>query len=82
MPPLSSPIKVAIVEDHQKIREGLTALIDGTKASARPAVFDPWKRLWPGSDRTYRTWPGIGLPGISGIEGVRVLKQRYPHLRF
>ena len=32
MPPASSPIKVALVEDHQKIREGLTPIFYQTVA--------------------------------------------------
>jgi DNA-binding NarL/FixJ family response regulator len=35
----SCPIKVAIVEDHQKIREGLTALIDGTEGFRAAGSF-------------------------------------------
>jgi DNA-binding NarL/FixJ family response regulator len=84
MPSASSPIKVAIVEDHQKIREGLTALIDGSEGFRAAGSFRSMEEALAGigQDLPDVALLDIGLPGISGIEGVRVLKQRYPHLRF
>lgn len=84
MPPPSRPIKVAIVEDHQKIREGLTALIDGTEGFRATGSFPSMETALAGiaQDPPDVALLDIGLPGMTGIEGVRVLKERYPHLLF
>jgi DNA-binding NarL/FixJ family response regulator len=84
MPSASGPIKVAIVEDHQKIREGLMALIDGTEGFRAAGSFRSLEDALAGigQDLPDVALLDIGLPGMSGIEGVRVLKERYPHLLF
>lgn len=84
MPTASRPIKVAIVEDHQKIREGLTALIDGTEGFRAAGSFRSMEEAMAGiaQDLPDVALLDIGLPGMSGIEGVRVLKEQYPHLLF
>ena len=84
MPSVPRPIKVAIVEDHQKIREGLMALIDGTEGFRAAGSFRSMEEALAGigQDLPDVALLDIGLPGMSGIEGVRVLKERYPHLLF
>jgi DNA-binding NarL/FixJ family response regulator len=84
MPTASRPIKVAIVEDHQKIREGLTALIDGTEGFRAAGSFRSMEEALSGiaQDLPDVALLDIGLPGMTGIEGVRVLKEQYPHLLF
>jgi len=74
--------KVAIVEDQKQTREGLAILIHGTPgyrvvgrfASMEEALV---KLDWEPPDVVL---VDIGLPGMSGIEGVRRLKARYPAL--
>ena len=84
MPSASRSIKVAIVEDHQKIREGLMALIDGTEGFRAAGSFGSMEEALAGigQDLPDVALLDIGLPGISGIEGVRLLKERYPLLLF
>ena len=84
MPSVPRPIKVAIVEDHQKIREGLMALIDGTGGFRAAGSFRSMEEALAGigQDLPDVVLLDIGLPGMSGIEGVGVLKERYPHLLF
>jgi DNA-binding NarL/FixJ family response regulator len=84
MPSATSLIKVAIVEDHQKIREGLMALIDGTEGFRAAGSFGSMEEALGGigQDLPDVALLDIGLPGISGIEGVRLLKERYPQLLF
>jgi DNA-binding NarL/FixJ family response regulator len=84
MPAPSRPIKVAIVEDHQRIREGLMALIDGTEGFRAAGSFQSMEEALTGigQDLPDVALLDIGLPGMSGIEGVRALKERYPNLLF
>jgi len=82
----SSPsvIKVAIVEDQRQIREGLALLIGGTEGFCCTGSFSSMEealpRLGPRSPDVVLV--DIGLPGISGIEGIRLLKERNPNMLF
>jgi len=80
--PLPSPIEVAIVEDRREIRESLALLIGGTdgfKCSgsyrSMEEALDKLKHHQP-----HLLLSDIGLPGMSGIEGVAILKELYPDL--
>jgi DNA-binding NarL/FixJ family response regulator len=78
----SRAILVLVIEDQREIREGLATLINGTsgfrccgtyrsmeEALTRMAVQKPEVAL-----------VDIGLPGMSGIEGIPGLLQKYPDL--
>ncbi len=77
------PIDVAIVEDHDDIREGLAALINGaegfrcvaTYANAETAL-EELPELEPDV-----VLMDIGLPGISGIECIPILKAQHPQMQ-
>jgi DNA-binding NarL/FixJ family response regulator len=76
------PIRVAIVEDHQKFREGLEFLLNNTPGYRCVGSF---RSMEEALEKIKFNLPDvalvdIGLPGMSGVEGVRILKQRYPHL--
>lgn len=76
-------IKAAIVEDQREIREALTALINGT---AGYCCTGSYRSMEEALDKITHSVPDvvlsdIGLPGMSGIEGIRILKERYPHLQ-
>lgn len=73
-------LAVAIVEDDRGTREGLAALIGGTPGfrcvGAWASVEEALKRLGdPGPDVLLLD---IHLPGVSGSEGVRLLRDRCP----
>jgi DNA-binding NarL/FixJ family response regulator len=75
-------ITVAIVEDQPKIREGLRSLIDGTDGYRCTGGF---RSMEEALDQIAFDVPAvalvdIGLPGISGIEGIRRLKEAHPSL--
>lgn len=81
----SSPveIKVGIVEDQRKFREYLAALIDGSEGFRCTGSFrsmeEALDRIGIG-DMPDVVLVDIGLPGMDGIEGIRILKERFPKL--
>ena len=78
----ASALKVGIIEDQPKIREGLKALIDGTDGYRCVGGFGSMEEALAKLDRELPDvmLVDIGLPGISGIEGTRQIKERYPGL--
>ncbi len=78
---LPSPIEVVIVEDQREIREGLATLIDGTPGFHCAGRFASMEEALTGlRTPAHVALMDIGLPGMSGIEGVRRLRERYPEL--
>lgn len=74
-------IDVAIVEDQREIREGLAALIDGTPGYCCTGRFQTMEEALEGiGEAPDVVLFDIGLPGMSGIEGVRRLRRRFPGL--
>jgi DNA-binding NarL/FixJ family response regulator len=82
MPDARSSIRVAIIEDLREVREGLAALINGTAgfrcAGSFRTMEDALRQVSNELPDVILT--DIGLPGMSGIEGIRILKQRHPDL--
>ncbi len=79
MPDLS----VVIVEDQREIREGLRALIDGTGGFRCAGAY---RSMEEALDHLRGEPPDvalldIGLPGMSGIEGIRLLRERHPAMQ-
>jgi DNA-binding NarL/FixJ family response regulator len=75
-------LKIAIVEDQLRIREGLRLLIDGTVGFRCSGSFGSMEEAIEkiGTDLPDVALVDIGLPQMSGIDGIRVLKQSYPDL--
>ncbi len=75
-------IKVAIVEDLRTLREGFRVLIDATPGFRCTGGFRSMEEALAriGDDLPDVALLDIGLPGMSGIEGVRRLKERHPDL--
>src|SRR2546421_10761680 len=76
------PLGVAIIEDHREFRDYLTALISGTEGFQCTGSFRSVEEALP---RINANVPDvilldIGLPGMSGIEGIRLFKERYPEI--
>jgi DNA-binding NarL/FixJ family response regulator len=74
--------KVAIIEDLRDVREGLTVLINGSpgfRCSASFRTMEDALRLIEGNLPNV-VLTDIGLPGMSGVEGIRILKDRHPEL--
>ena len=76
------PIRVAIVEDRREIRDSLGILIGGTEGFRCRGLYRTMEEALPAIERETPdvVLLDIGLPGISGIEGARLLKERHPGL--
>jgi DNA-binding NarL/FixJ family response regulator len=77
-------IRVAIVEDNRQIREGLRFLIGGTPGFQITGAFDSVEQarggIADGSPQVILM--DIGLPGMSGVDGIRMFKESYPSWQF
>jgi DNA-binding NarL/FixJ family response regulator len=76
------PIRVALVEDMRDIREGLAVLINGTEGYRCIGSYRSMEEAVPAiaSRLPDIVLVDLGLPGMSGIEGIRWLKEAYPDL--
>jgi len=76
-------IKTAVVEDLKDIRDGLTTLInftDGFRCTGSyRSMEEALARL--NDEVPDVLLSDIGLPGMSGIEGIRIIKERYPEMQ-
>lgn len=80
MPVESTPIRVAIIEDERRTRDGLRALVEG---SAGFSCVGAWGSVEEALVAVRNACPSvmlldIGLPGMSGIEGIEPLQERCP----
>ena len=76
------PISVAIIEDQPDIREGLGVLIHGTPGYRVAGSFRSMEEALAniGKKLPDVALVDIGLPGMSGIEGTRRLREQHPAL--
>ena len=76
------PINVAIIEDRRELREGLAMLINGTEGFVCKGKFgsmeEGLRRV--GAENPDVVLCDIGLPGMDGIEGIKILKEKFPEL--
>ncbi len=81
-PSSTRAIKVGIIEDQPEIREGLKFLIQNTEGYQCTGCFESMEAALQalGGDLPDIVLADIGLPGMSGIEGARLLKERWPEL--
>ncbi len=79
---VTNDIKVAIIEDRREIRDGLRVLIDGTEGfrctGSYRTMEEALERI--GSETPDVALVDIGLPGMSGIDGIHLLRESYPNL--
>src|SRR5258708_12215995 len=71
-----------IIEDMREVREGLTMLINGTPGFHCVASFRTMREMLDrfNEESVDIILTDIGLPGMSGIEGTRILRERSPNI--
>ena len=76
-----APIRVIIIEDMRDVREGLKLLINGSAnfhcAGSYRSVEDALAAI-DESEPPDIILTDLGLPGLSGIEGIRLFRERMP----
>ena len=75
-------IRTMIVEDQRDLRDGLSTLVNFTPGFTCVGAFRSMEECLA---RVKHDLPDvilsdIGLPGMSGIDGIKVLKEQYPDL--
>jgi DNA-binding NarL/FixJ family response regulator len=81
----SQPLNVMIVEDQRDVREGLTVLIHGTPGFRCTRSYRTMEEALRGmatvtDDRPDVILTDIGLPGMSGIDGIAALRKQFADL--
>ena len=75
-------IRVVIIEDLREVREGLTMLVHGTSGFQCVASYrtmeDALREI--GTTMPDVILTDIGLPGMNGVEGTRILRERFPEV--
>lgn len=73
----NSPLRVVVIEDSRDIREGLAALINGTTGYACVAAYGMMETALARieKDQPHIILTDLGLPGMSGIEGIERLRR-------
>jgi DNA-binding NarL/FixJ family response regulator len=77
-------IRVVIIEDQRDIRDGLAVLVGGTPEYQVTAAYSNMEQALAhiGSNLPDVVLVDLGLPGMSGVDGIALLKSRYPALQF
>jgi len=75
-------IRTVIVEDQRDLREGLATLINYTPGFECTGAFRSMEEALSRIkfDQPDIVLSDIGLPGMSGIEGITILKEKYPEI--
>lgn len=76
-------INVSLVEDQPDIREGLALLIGSTPGFRCVGAYRSMEEALPGLAQRPPAIAllDIGLPGMSGLDGIRVIRERQPDVQ-
>ena len=74
------PLRVVLIEDVREVREGLSALISGTTGYKCVAAYGRMETALVGiaKDNPDVILTDLGLPGVSGVEGIERLRAMFP----
>jgi DNA-binding NarL/FixJ family response regulator len=80
---MSDIIDVAVIEDQEDIREGLAVLIGSTPGFRCVGAYRSMEEALPGIARRPPAIAllDIGLPGMSGLDGIRPIRARQPTIQ-
>ena len=75
-------VRIVIIEDRREIREGLKTLIAYTQGYECVAAYRSMEEALPEIERVHADvgLVDLGLPGMSGIEGIQRLRQIVPQM--
>jgi DNA-binding NarL/FixJ family response regulator len=75
-------LSIVLIEDVREVREGLSSLIDGAPGFRCAAACRTMEEALasPATSKADVILTDIGLPGMSGIDGIRVLQERWPRV--
>jgi DNA-binding NarL/FixJ family response regulator len=81
---VATTVRVAIVEDQVEVCTALAQLIANAEGFCCTGAYGSMEEAIPGIDGALPdvALVDIGLPGMSGIEGLRLLKARHPGVQF
>ena len=81
-PTTGTALGVVIIEDMRDVREGLSVLINGTAGFRCTGAYRTMEEALSGVKplATDVILTDIGLPGMSGIDGIRALRERLPEV--
>jgi DNA-binding NarL/FixJ family response regulator len=76
------PVKVAIFEDRKSIREALSLLVEGTHGLQLAGAWPDCNNMVENikSSHPDLVLMDIEMPGMNGVEAVKVLKKHFPKL--
>ena len=76
----AEPLRVVLVEDLREVREGLAALINGTPGFKCAAAYGMMETALARieNDKPDVILTDLGLPGMSGIEGIERMRRLFP----
>lgn len=80
--PSNKIMRVSIVEDRRETRQGLARLVSGAEGFVCAAAYHSMEECLENIPQNMPDilLSDIGLPGMNGIEGIKLLKSRYPNL--
>jgi DNA-binding NarL/FixJ family response regulator len=79
---MPEPLSVAIVEDDERLRSLYADVLSSSPDFRCVGAYGSCKAVIADLDDTFPDiiLMDIGLPDVNGIEGVRIIKQRYPSI--